>query len=433
MSDTTPRQRLETLYRAAIDAIQPHHAVRAGLDAAALDTMAPLHLLPVGKAADTMCRAALAWCDSKNIRPVGGVCISHAAAPAALRDGFVSLRGDHPHPRDASAAAARALGAYVHTHIARGDQVVVLLSGGTSALIGAPAEPLTDDTYRVCCDSLLRSGLDIHAHNAIRRQLSAWGNGRLGAALHAAGARTTVLAISDVPGDDPASIGSAPCLAHAATLDDVRSLLARATLDADARALLRRCIESARDSAAPGVPAIPHRVISSNRHARDAVAAAASGVSVTVKPDLLTGEAHECGRQVADKLLKARRRSTSSMIVCWGGEPVVSLPHHAPPGGRMQALALAAAQVLHRAGPDAAGGITLLAAGSDGRDGATDAAGAVIDMQTWRAIARAGADPAALLAAHDSHSALRTAGCLIPAFASGTNVNDLVIALVAVE
>jgi hydroxypyruvate reductase len=96
----------------------------------------------------------------------------------------------------------------------------------------------------------------------------------------------------------------------------------------------------------------------------------------------------------------------------------------------MQALALAAARTLHEAGADAPQGITILAAGSDGRDGATDAAGAVVNNGTWAAIQSAGHDPAALLAVHDSHAALRAAGCLIPAFASGTNVNDLVLALV---
>jgi len=95
----------------------------------------------------------------------------------------------------------------------------------------------------------------------------------------------------------------------------------------------------------------------------------------------------------------------------------------------MQALALAAARALHAAGGRARG-ITILAAGTDGRDGATDAAGAVIDGRTWQAVLDDGYDPAVLLAAHDSHSALRGAGALIPAFASGTNVNDVVIALV---
>ena len=95
----------------------------------------------------------------------------------------------------------------------------------------------------------------------------------------------------------------------------------------------------------------------------------------------------------------------------------------------MQALALAAAHTLHESG-SAARGITILAAGSDGRDGATDAAGAVVHADTWAAVRLATGDPQALLDAHESHSALRLSNSLIESFHSGTNVNDLVIALV---
>ena len=117
----------------------------------------------------------------------------------------------------------------------------------------------------------------------------------------------------------------------------------------------------------------------------------------------------------------------------WGGETTVTVTTSAGAspsgGGRCQELALAAARILYEAG-DAGRGITLLAAGTDGRDGATDAAGAVVDGTTWESIAAAGRDPSHALAAHESYGALRVADALIARRHTGTNVNDVVIGLV---
>ena len=202
-------------------------------------------------------------------------------------------------------------------------------------------------------------------------------------------------------------------------------------LDAAERELLRVSLRIANAQTPAEFPAIAHTVISSNRIAREAVAVAAAemGMRTELMPEVLVGNAHHCGERIARELVSMRASAHEPLLCCWGGEPVVSLSAQAPPGGRMQALALAAAGTLHSLG-DAASGITLLAAGTDGRDGATDAAGAVVNAQTWEAVRAAGGDPRALLDAHDSHSALRLSESLIPEFMSGTNVNDLVIALI---
>ncbi len=430
MPDQQLRQQLEAIYRAAIDAIQPDRAVRCGLDDASLNFDQPIYLLAIGKAAETMLGSALSWCASHGITPVGGICISHSDVRAALPNIFDVARGDHPQPGDGSFAAAELLRDYVARRVDRRAQIVVLLSGGTSALIGAPAGALTSDGYRDCCALLLRSGLDIHAHNALRRQLSMWGNGRLGEALLHAGASVRVLAISDVPGDALESIGSAPCITTPASPDESDAIVDATALDAAERELLRVSLRIANAQRAAEFPAIPHTVISSNRIAREAVvvAAAEMGIRAALMPEVLVGDAHLCGERIARELVSLLASAHEPLLCCWGGEPIVTLPAHAPPGGRMQALALAAAGTLHSHG-DVASGITLLAAGTDGRDGATDAAGAVVDAQTWEAVCAAGGDPRALLDAHDSHSALRLSESLIPQFMSGTNVNDLVIAL----
>jgi glycerate 2-kinase len=422
------------MYLAAITAIQPDRAVCAGLDVSVTDLSRPLHLLAIGKAAHTMLRAALSWCEAHAVTVAGGVCISHEQTAPSLPPGFVTTPGDHPQPGEASATAAMALKTYVQTHVHPGSVAVVLLSGGTSALIGAPAGALTAAMYRSSCSLLLRSGLDIHSHNALRRQLAMWGNGRLGAALQDAGATVIVLAISDVPGDAPVSIGSAPCIPTPVSEAANEAMLRATALTEPERVLLRDALRIAAPSSVNGSADIVHHLVSSNLIAREAVAAAAGETwrSIVI-PDLLVDDATRCGEMIARHLVEARATVLVPTLFCWGGEPVVSLPATAPPGGRMQALALSAARTLHEAGVDAAHGITILAAGSDGRDGATDAAGAVVDGSTWATIGMTGHDPAALLAAYDSHAALRAGDCLIPAFASGTNVNDLVIALVELE
>jgi glycerate 2-kinase len=147
----------------------------------------------------------------------------------------------------------------------------------------------------------------------------------------------------------------------------------------------------------------------------------------------LTGEAGRVGEAIAHQLLQRRAAGQTRECFVWGGETTVTITGAASArpsgGGRCQELVLAAARILDGAGENGAG-ITLLAAGTDGRDGATDAAGAIVDATTWRAIAAGGRDPAQALASHESNAALRAADALIPRRDTETNVNDVVIGLI---
>jgi glycerate-2-kinase len=172
-------------------------------------------------------------------------------------------------------------------------------------------------------------------------------------------------------------------------------------------------------------------VIGSNRVAVEAAGAAAmsAGLSIETSGPRLAGDAAKAGEAIARHLLDARASGVTGRCFVWGGETTVATNGASlAGGGRCQELALSAARVLDAAGENGAG-ISVLAAGTDGRDGATDAAGAVIDGTTWRAIDSHG-DPARMLAAHQSHAALRAAGALIPRRDTGTNVNDLVVGLI---
>jgi glycerate-2-kinase len=289
-------------------------------------------------------------------------------------------------------------------------------------------------------EQLLGSGLDIRAMNIIRKRFTRWGAGRLALAL--APAATHCFAISDVADDELRTIGSGPCSPDPATVHDVIDLLERANLFARIPQTHRDYLAAVRrgtipETPKPSHPAFAHikaKVIGSNTVALEAAGEAARrhGLTVHVSPERLVGEAARVGADMARMLIERRAGGQMNECFIWGGETTVTITGAASArpsgGGRCQELALAAARVLDSAGENAAN-ITLLAAGTDGRDGATDAAGAVVDGTTWGAIAAAGRDPVQALAAHESNGALRVAQALIPRRDTETNVNDVVIGL----
>jgi glycerate 2-kinase len=223
---------------------------------------------------------------------------------------------------------------------------------------------------------------------------------------------------------------------------DVLGLLRRADLFTRIPQAQREYLEGVSRGTIPETPTQAHpafahvtaRVVGNNRAAIDGVAAhaRAGGLAADIIDTRLGGAAALAGETIARRLLDVRAEGASGRCLIWGGETTVALggdrAGSLSGGGRCQELALAAARVLHDAGEGAAG-ITLLAAGTDGRDGATDASGALVDGATWQAITAAGHDPARALAAHESNGALRAARALIPRRETGTNVNDVVIGI----
>jgi glycerate-2-kinase len=189
----------------------------------------------------------------------------------------------------------------------------------------------------------------------------------------------------------------------------------------------------------PAFQRVAWEVILGNRSARDCAAARARDMGlapVEVVDTAIQDDAAVTGRRLIDELMKFRDaglryrddRAAAGCIV-WGGETTVHLDAKSPAGGRCQELALAAAGALDALG-DRGHGIALVAAGTDGRDGPTDAAGAIVTADTWRAIASTSRDPARDLAKHEAHAALESAGALLPSKLTGTNVGDVVIGLV---
>jgi glycerate 2-kinase len=431
---------LRDLYAAATSAVAPGPALAQRLEGLELASNRRIWLLALGKAAVPMATTAVQLLERRGLQPAGGIVVapSQTKSPHAR---LTFVRGDHPEPGPGSLGAAGAL-AETAGRIEAEDEVWVLLSGGTTSLVGAPEPGLEPAELSAIYALLLGSGLDITAMNRIRKRFSRWGGGKLARAL--APARVRVYIVSDVIDDDLPSIGSGPCVPDPTTAAEVRGLLEEANL-------WRRIPESARElvtsaetgktaeTPKPGDPAfagVTLELIASNRLALEAAATRAMelGLIPRVTETPIAGEAAAVGASLAASLLNncarfpLRQPKPDSAPTCmiWGGETTVSLGQSsAGLGGRCQELALAAARVLS----GAQSGVTLLAAGTDGRDGPTDAAGAIVDRGTWRAIAGAGRDPARDLAAHDAYRALDAADALLRPGLTGTNVMDIVIGI----
>jgi glycerate 2-kinase len=241
------------------------------------------------------------------------------------------------------------------------------------------------------------------------------------------------LIVSDVIGDDLPSIGSGPLVPDQATAATVLSLLTKSAVQLPEPAMSRlsdmasgRWPETPRP-ADPALARVTTRIIVSNRQALEAAASQARtlGWQVSVSTHPLAGEAAEAGRAIAAKLASLESPTLPWLLVC-GGEPTVHIQGTPGHGGRAQELALAAAEVL-AAHPKQR--ILILAGGTDGRDGPTDAAGAVTDGATWARLTATGDDPALALARHDSYPLLEQAGALLKTGPTGTNVMDVVLGL----
>lgn len=385
----------------------------------------------------------------------GGVIVSPDLAPSPCPT-VVSLRGDHPLPGRHSFTAAHRIGETA-AGMRSDDVAVVLLSGGASSLIAAPLRGMSESDLGHLFELLMGSGLDIRAMNAVRKRFLRWGAGRLALAL--APARTHVLVISDVPGDDPADIGSGPCTPDARSVREVVEILHGAGLHQRISLAMREHLRGVSRGIIPETPKSTHpafahvgtRVIGANYLALDAAVSRARELAVPAElvREQLTHEAARCGAAIAESLLQRAHRDLVGCVV-WGGETTVTLSssahsyagagrigsvaQHLPvglpsTGGRCQELALAAARTLAAGGPSARR-ISILAAGTDGRDGPTDAAGAFADASVWSAIARSGRDPELALARHESYAALDAAGALLYRGPTGTNVMDVVIGVV---
>jgi len=335
----------------------------------------------------------------------------------------------HPLPSEKSAAAARAALAMLSAAGAD-DLVIVALSGGASAMFALPpaSVPLADKI--VLTQSLLRSGASIRELNAVRKHLSMVKGGQLVRAAN--GAHVIGLILSDVPGDDLATIGSGLTAPDPTSYSDAIAVLKRHGLWGRAPETIRAHLERGNAGELPDTPKredaifahVINTIIGSNRTALEAAAAEARAMGYRVdRSQELAGEANELGRTLAQHLMASREER---VCVIAGGEPAVTVRGNGK-GGRAQQTALALAMELASAADDRK--IAALAAGSDGIDGPTDAAGAFAFPDTIARARAGGGDPDNALARNDAYNLFCRISDLFTTGPTGTNVSDIFIGL----
>ncbi|TLY63944.1 MAG: DUF4147 domain-containing protein [Gammaproteobacteria bacterium] len=364
--------------------VDGRHCVRHALSSAPqARSPRPVWIAAIGKAASSM---ALGAHDALGVALERGLVITkdgHVQPELLALSGVEIYESAHPVPDDRSLAAGERLLRWVEELPDAADPLF-LISGGASSLVEVLESGASfADLARVTAGGLA-AGIPVGELNARRARLSRIKGGRLTARLGARPARA--LFLSDVPGDDPAVIGSG---------------------------LLGPCADTA--------DRVERVVLASIDHAREGVAAAAAQLGL---------EVYACPRRFDDDALRLAVRFThelrlgTAQVQVWGGESTVKLPESPGRGGRNQHLALAAARLI--AGQS---DLLLLAAGTDGTDGVTDDAGALVDAETCARLALAELDADECLRRADSGTALAAAGDLIHTGPTGTNVGDLVIGI----
>ncbi len=406
--DQSVRDNLLSIYQAALERVSGEKVVRDYLRQHVLEGR--YRLVAIGKAASSMSLGALN--EIGDVLEAGLVITKHGHLDASLQ-AYPHIRGiesDHPLPGEASLAAGAALVRFIEDS-PDDARFLFLISGGASSLVEVLPQGFGLDQLQKLTEAMLASGMTINEMNRVRRSISLIKGGGLVGYLtnrYALG-----LFISDVPDNDPAVIGSGLL---SGTEDKMGELL----LPAEVQQYLR----GVPPVSAPSREAfrnIETHVVATLEDAKLAAAHRASQIGnyVALHCDMLGGDATTTAQHICRQLLYSK-----PSIHIWGGETTVHLPPTPGRGGRNQHFALVAAQLLR--GRD---DVCLLAAGTDGTDGPTEDAGALIDGETVLRGELAGLDVEACLEAANAGEFLEASGDLIHTGPSGTNVMDLVVAV----
>ena len=414
----TARAFLDGLFRTAIAATHPKTCLPSYLPPP--PKTGRLIVLAAGKAAGSMAEVAEAAYSSLGER-FSGVAVARQGYGRPTKI-IPMIEAGHPIPTAAGLdAAERAL--RLTADAGPDDLVLVLLSGGASANWIAPAEGITLADKQAVTRALLRSGANIGEINTVRKHLSRMKGGRL--ARLAQPARVITLAISDVPGDDPAVIGSGPTVPDPTTLADARAIVARFKLDIP-ETVIRALNDPKNESPKPNDPAFASTEFKLIARPADAFRAAEQqarmlGYEPVLLGDRIEGEARDVAAEHAARALALQKEGRRAVILS-GGELTVTIRGQGR-GGPNQEYALALALALK-----GAPGIAALAGDTDGTDGGAgspdDPAGAAIDDDTLRKARSLGLDPAHFLADNDSTGFFGRLGDLIETGPTWTNVND---------
>jgi glycerate 2-kinase len=409
----SPRETLRALFDTAVAAAQPALRVPAFLPPRPKGRAI---VVGAGKASAAMAKAVEDRWDA-DISGLVGTRYGHGAACRRIE----IVEAAHPVPDETGMNAAARMRELVRG-LTVDDLVLALISGGGSAVLSLPAAPVTLDELRALTSALLKSGANIVEMNTVRKHLSSIAGGRLAQA--ALPARVLTLAISDVPGDDPSTIGSGPTVPDPTTLDQARAVLAKYKIDASP-GIAARLADPSAETPKKLINA-DYKLIAAPSQSLDAAAALAAkhGYAVhSLGPDL-EGESRDVARDHA-ALVRAIRAGKGPVkapcVVLSGGETTVTVRGRGR-GGRDSEFALALAVEL-----DGMKGVWAVAGDTDGIDGTEDNAGALVTPDT---LAR-GPKAKMFLANNDAYTYFKALGDLIVTGPTHTNVNDFRAILIA--
>ena len=418
---------LRQIFAAALAAADPKTCLAPAMaDLLANPPSGRLLVVGAGKASGAMAAAfEAAWLAAHPDRPIDGLVITRYDHKVATQMIEV-VEAAHPVPDQAGLAAAERMLALANG-LRAGDLMVALISGGGSALLSLPAAGVGFADKQRLTDALLHSGANIHEMNCVRKHLSAIKGGRLAAAAFPA--RSLAYVISDVPGDDLATIASGPTVADPTTLAMAAEILAdyKLTVPASIAEQLRTGAETPKpgDKALSGSQAV---MVATPQMALTAAAAAAraNGYTPMILGDAIEGEAREVGQvmaAIAAQVARHQQPLAAPAILLSGGETTVTV-RGSGCGGRNVEFLLALGLALDQRAGDCRDRIAAIACDTDGIDGAATVAGAYLPADTARRAKDAGVDLSSALAGNDGHgffAALQTAVITGPTL---TNVND---------
>ncbi|MGD0662511.1 MAG: glycerate kinase [Syntrophorhabdales bacterium] len=429
--------RVIDIYDAAIAAVDPYRAVMGQreviLDAYREGPSTTLCVIGFGKAAQGMVRAVLDIVGDKVSRGVAITKYGHWADRG--EDRIRVYEAGHPIPDENGVKATRQAIALARS-LDEKSLLVCLISGGGSALLVAPAPGILLAEKQRTIDLLLRAGADIHELNVVRKHISAVKGGRL--AQIAYPARVVSLILSDVIDDRLDIIASGPTVPDETTYADALGVIEKYRLrDEVPRKVYDHLVEG-KEGSIPEAPGkddplfdrVTNTIVGSNRQAIEAAGTRCGHLGIdAVKIDRpIRGEARDAGRWLvseARRMLKGRKGTGKGLCLISGGETTVTVRGRGR-GGRNMELALAAAIEM-----EGIEGMTLLSAGTDGTDGPTDAAGAIVDGRSIGRGREAGLDPGTCLSNNDSYRFLRGSGDLLVTGPTGTNVMDIQVMLLS--
>ena len=417
----TPQTLLRAMFDAAVEAALPAHVVPTHLPAPPRGRTV---VVGAGKASAAMAKAVEdAWPG-----PLEGLVVTRYGH-AVPCERIEIVEAAHPVPDEAGRQAAERILALVQG-LGPDDLVIALISGGGSALLSLPAPGLTLEDKQAVNRALLRSGAHIGEMNCVRKHLSAIKGGRLAAAAHPA--RVLTLLISDVPGDDPATVASGPTVADPTTFAEARAILAKYGIT-EPRAAIEHLERAADETPKPGDPRlVPAETVMVATPQMSLEAAAGvvreAGLTPLILGDGIEGEAREVGRVMAGIARQAALRGQPAAAPCVllsGGETTVTVRGNGRGGRNVEFLLSLAVEL------GGLPGVFALAADTDGIDGAEEVAGAIITPDTLARAEARGLRAKASLADNDGHGFFEAIGDQVVTGPTLTNVNDFRAILIA--